>query len=71
MVQQAQKRPSSSPKLSSATQLGSSSSIANPQEKQQEPDILSKLEEYLDDLDARLQLERELIAEARKLEVQK
>ena len=30
--------------------------------KQQEPDVLSALERYLDDLDATLQLKRELMA---------
>ena len=30
--------------------------------KQQEPDVLSALERYLDDLDASLQLEHELMA---------
>ena len=39
--------------------------------KQQEPDVLTALERYLDDLDARLQLERELMAHVSKQPAQK
>lgn len=60
-MQQASSSVSGSPASESASFVVCSPATFAPPKQRQKPDMLSALERYLDDMDARLQLERELM----------